>query len=386
MRSLLSSPGFSTNIKSYSVHCDPLSCMASGSRCHTADYLKETKDVDGSVPGLLTSLLKPHIVSTNIKSDRVHCNPLSCEAFWSRCHTTDYLKEMKEVDGSVPCYLQPIEPPPPLGPCVPQVLNSSLHTQCAAAASADAHCPTVFHCRLCCARKKHCKQDLHLREMVVPPNQVKMSITEIDSKVIVVDGGGEMSPLIRPPHEIWWRSIPVRDLHIEEELSGDMFLSFPRNDGTSPFICLPCRVSLEIISHVGLPALYDALSHCKKLRRVALCQSDHKRVFTDYGKHVTYTCVGPQPSRISNTVLNNPPFVDALPQHHWEKLVLMMKRAEISFCFFTDHCVLSHLHHAKKLVPFRTFSSTVDKSSTLSSKFFGLSFHIDSSRCARLCI
>jgi hypothetical protein len=26
--------------------------------------------------------------------------------------------------------------------------------------------------------------------MVVPPNQVKMSITEIDSKIIVVDGGG----------------------------------------------------------------------------------------------------------------------------------------------------------------------------------------------------
>ena len=49
-----------------------------------------------------------------------------------------------------------------------------------------------------------------------------------------------------------------------------------------------------------------------------------------------------------------------------------MKRAEISFCSFADHCcVLSHLHHAKKLVPFKTFSTTVDKSSTLSSDFFG---------------
>jgi hypothetical protein len=32
--------------------------------------------------------------------------------------------------------------------------------------------------------------------MVVPTNQVKFSIAEIDSKVIVVDGGCEMSPPI----------------------------------------------------------------------------------------------------------------------------------------------------------------------------------------------
>ena len=99
--------------------------------------------------------------------------------------------------------------------------------------------------------------------------------------------------------------------------------------------------------------------------------NNRKRVFTDYGKQVTYACVGPQPSRISNTVLDNPPFVDALPQPQWEKLVWLMKCAETSFCSFVDHCVISHLHHVKKSVPFKTFSSTVDKSSALSSEFFG---------------
>ncbi len=94
--------------------------------------------------------------------------------------------------------------------------------------------------------------------MVVPPNQVKISIAETDSKVIVVDGGCEMSPPIRPPHGIRWHSIPVQDLHIEDELSGDIGLSFSRVDGTSPFIRLPYRVSLEIISCVGLLAIYDA--------------------------------------------------------------------------------------------------------------------------------
>ena len=208
--------------------------------------------------------------------------------------------------------------------------------------------------------------------MVVPPNQVKFSIAEIDNKIIVVDGGCEMSPPIRPPHGIRWCPIPVRDLHIEDELCGDIGLSFPRIDGTSPFIRLPRQVSLEIISHVGLPAIYDALSHCQKLRRVALCRSDGKRVFTDFGKQVTYACVGPQPSRISNLVLDNPPFLDALPQRQWEHLVWLMKRAETAFSLFADHCVISHLHHAKKLVPFKTFSPTADnKSSTLSSDFFG---------------
>ena len=204
------------------------------------------------------------------------------------------------MDTSVPClmYSHSKPPPPPGSMCSPikSCANSSLCTQCAAVASADAHCATVFHRRLCRARKNRRKQDLHLREMVVPPNQVKMSITEIDSKVVVVDGGCEMSPPIQPPHGIRWHSIPVRDLHIEDELSGDVGLSFPRIDGTSPFIRLPHRVSLEIISHVGLPSIYDALSHCKKLRPVALSRSDRKRVFTDYGKHVTYACIGPQPS------------------------------------------------------------------------------------------
>jgi hypothetical protein len=112
MRPLLSTPGFSTKIKSDSVHCNPLSCVASGCKCHTDDYLKKTKDVYGSVPVLLTSLLKPHNVSTNIKSDRVHCDPLSCVASRSRCHTADFLKDMKEVDGSVPVLLTSHLKPP----------------------------------------------------------------------------------------------------------------------------------------------------------------------------------------------------------------------------------------------------------------------------------
>ena len=56
--SLVSTPGFSTNIISDRVHCNPLLPVASGSRCHTADYLNETKDGDNSVPCPMDSLSK----------------------------------------------------------------------------------------------------------------------------------------------------------------------------------------------------------------------------------------------------------------------------------------------------------------------------------------
>jgi hypothetical protein len=125
--SLLKSHTVSTNIKSDSVHCDPLSCMASGSRCHTADYLKEMKDVDSSVPCLNSSILKSPAVSTNIKSDSVHCDPLSCVASGSRCHTADYLNVTKGVDASIPCLMYShSKPPPPGSMCSPSPVQTPL--------------------------------------------------------------------------------------------------------------------------------------------------------------------------------------------------------------------------------------------------------------------
>jgi len=108
---LMSTPGISKNINSDSAHCDPSSCVASGSRCHTADYLKEMKVVDSSVPCLFSSLLKSH-VSTNIKSDSVHCDPSSCVVSGSRCHTADYLNVTKGVDTSIPCLMYRNSKPP----------------------------------------------------------------------------------------------------------------------------------------------------------------------------------------------------------------------------------------------------------------------------------
>ena len=101
--------------------------MASGSRCHTADYLKKMKVVDSSVPCLSSSLLKSHTVSTNIKSDSVHCDPSSCVASGSRCHTADYLNVMNGVDAMIPCLMYShSKPPPPGSMCSPSPVQTPL--------------------------------------------------------------------------------------------------------------------------------------------------------------------------------------------------------------------------------------------------------------------
>ena len=94
-------------------------------------------------------------------------------------------------------------------------------------------------------------------------------------------------------------------------------MTYPKIDGVNPFIRMPRRMSLEIIQECGLIKITKSLSACENLRRTALMRGDAKRVFTDYGKHVTYACVGPQVSRNSHTVLSHPPYMDALPDAHW---------------------------------------------------------------------
>ena len=181
--------------------------------------------------------------TSNIISDSVHCDPLTqvTVSYGSRCHTDDTLKERKDTVAREPCSLPfsfSSPPPPWVYTFSKSRANSSLRTQCAAVCS-DVTSPTVFHRRLRRARKKCRKIDKPLREIVVPLTQVKLYINEIDSEIIVFDGGNESTPPIRPPDDIRWRSIPIRHLHIEDELRGNIGLSFQKIEGVSPFIRLP---------------------------------------------------------------------------------------------------------------------------------------------------
>ncbi len=64
---------------------------------------------------------------------------------------------------------------------------------------------------------------------------------------------------------------------------------------------------------MGLQQIVDSLLACETLRQTTLRCGDHKRVFTDYGKPVRYTGVGPQPPRNSKIVRPHPPFMQLYP-------------------------------------------------------------------------
>jgi hypothetical protein len=160
----------------------------------------------------------------------------------------------------------------------------------------------------------------------------------------------------------------VTDLHVQDDLRGEFGLTFRRIDGCLPFTRLPHNTSLQIISHCGLVKIYKALHACENLCS-PLCRSNKKCVFTDFGKTPRYACVGPQVSRNSQKVHNYPSFMQKLPSHHWESLLWLMGHAEESFKTTTDHQVISHIHHVKKAVPFKTFTTSNTQSN--SSKFFG---------------
>ncbi len=71
-----------------------------------------------------------------------------------------------------------------------------------------------------------------------------------------------------------------------------------------------------------------------------------------------YTCVGNQVSRNSPQVLDQAPFMEKVKSHHLDALMWMMRRAELCFEQIADHQVISHIHHARSLVPFKTMSGS----------------------------
>ena len=148
----------------------------------------------GSPSTKIRSLHPNPISSQNIKSDSVHFDPSTqlIVSSGSSCHTADILKERmdKERRSPFPPYNFSRPPPPWVHVFSKSRANSSLRTQCAAVATGDVLSPTVFHRRLCRARKKRRKQDRLLQEIIVPSTQVKISTTQIHSDIVVFDGGG----------------------------------------------------------------------------------------------------------------------------------------------------------------------------------------------------
>ncbi len=95
-----------------------------------------------------------------------------------------------------------------------------------------------------------------LRKVIVPYNQIKLlSIDEIDSQVVVFDGGNDNNPPICPPDGVMWHRISIRDgrhIYVDDETKPDHGLTFARIDNLLPFTRLPCSMALRIIGHCNL--------------------------------------------------------------------------------------------------------------------------------------
>ncbi len=214
----------------------------------------------------------------------IHCN-VSSE---SSCHAVNLRNNSHHELQLLPLYHISTGCPSWAHVFATRMGNSSLLTQCAAVAHTKGDVSMiVHHCRNCQAMKKLKKQQRLLQEVVAPPDQLKLSTKEIDNNIIMFDGGNSHCPPIRLPKRIEWCSHHMSELHIQDETSGHIGLTFPRIDGALPIICLPHNIALDIIGQCGLSKIYNALNTCKKLQRLPLACSNKMHVFIDYSNRVT---------------------------------------------------------------------------------------------------
>jgi hypothetical protein len=226
--------------------------------------------------------------------------------------------------------------------------------------------------------KKFRKQQQLLSEVIVPPsiNQNLLSASAIQKDIVVVDGGDIGNPSILPPDGINWRSVSVRDgchLYVPDDSNPLRGLTFARIDGVLPFIKMPRDYALAITEKVTINDIVATLEVSERLNKTSLIRGERKRIFGDYGLPVMYTSVGVQVSMNSSDVLNCNTFQQNLPKKQWTILMKLMRKAEDCFECLADSEVLSHIDHARVVVPFKTMTSPFDSAHSLN-YYGGLAF------------
>jgi hypothetical protein len=90
--------------------------------------------------------------------------------------------------------------------------------------------------------KKKLRKQLKLLTKIIVPTTIKqnrLSESDIENEVVLVDGGDDGNPPIRPPNGVNWHCLSViggNCLHVQDETDPCCGLSFARVDGALPFI------------------------------------------------------------------------------------------------------------------------------------------------------
>jgi hypothetical protein len=308
-----------------------------------------------------------------VGGERCSVPPSECDLYPQRTHlcVSSVASCRTRVEQDVSPHLPPIFVSPGVHPWVKVFKgksSTSVRTQCASIAHMKTVSYKAFHRRHLRARNKTSKQRRLLREVIVPTNQFKICHQDIHDHITVFDGGCHNNPPIIPPDGVHWRCIHISQLHIDDELNPNVGLFFPHINNAVPFIRLPRRLSLDIIGQAGLQNMYKALDACEGLKKRPSVRGKGKQIFGDRGKPLKFVVMGVHVSRNSNEVMDCAPFMQSLPDHHWKALMKIMHRAEKCFERIMDHQVISHIRHAKRLVPYRTMTSASTNSPL---KYFG---------------
>jgi hypothetical protein len=86
------------------------------------------------------------------------------------------------------------------------------------------------------------RKQLKLLTQVIVPKTIEQNLlseSDIENEVVVVDGGDDGNPPIRPPNGVNWHCLSViggNHLHVQDETDPCHGLTFARVDGTLPFI------------------------------------------------------------------------------------------------------------------------------------------------------
>ena len=133
------------------------------------------------------------------------------------------------------------------------------------------------------SKKKLRKQQKLLTEIIVPQyiQQNLLSASDIAHEIVVVDGGDDGNPAIRPPDGVNWHCLSViggNHLHIQDETDPNRGLTFCRVDNALPFIRLPRQQSLELYCQMSKTEIVCALEECEKMKKTSVKRSDKTSV------------------------------------------------------------------------------------------------------------
>ena len=106
-----------------------------------------------------------------------------------------------------------------------------------------------------------------------------------------------------------------------------------------------------------MQALYHSLDHILSSQRISLSRGHSKTIFSDPSIPVMYKCLGVRANRSSTGILNFDKWAEGIGHDHWQRIMRMVRRAELLFESFAPDEVIQHIRAAKEVASFPTMQS-----------------------------